>query len=150
VKGDRLPPAHHVARHCYGKKGLDFDETGKPIGVLPAAFHVDDDGVSVNWVEHYPGNFLEQLNATRRVIKETRNVDRKKHRLAILGVERIEQTGALNGAQFWAEHDPTCDPPEDRNPGHSLIKGLEVADGNQWQVLCSSIELVTFDCDPAT
>jgi hypothetical protein len=46
MKGDPLPPAHHVLRQCR-QRDLKIEPDGTIVGVYPDAFEPDDEGISV-------------------------------------------------------------------------------------------------------
>jgi hypothetical protein len=85
VKGDKLPPEHHVARHC-NPTDLFINGAGEPFAVKRSAFLPDADGVSVNWLEFFGGTRQHNVSGVRSVIKRQ---CRKSHRLAILSVGAI-------------------------------------------------------------
>jgi len=128
MKGDRVPAAHHVARHCSPNQ-LDRDEHNNPIGPTYEVFIPDGDGVSVTWLEFF-GNAREKcLQEVQHIINRTRSV-RASHRLAIISCDDITSAGASASPSriLWIEHDPISGEPEVENLAHSLIIGLRAED----------------------
>src|SRR5271170_7867554 len=94
LKGDRLPPTHHVARHCR-KNDLVIDpNTLAPSGVQECALVPDPDGLSSTWLEFFGGDRSHNLAGVRRVIGLT---PKPSNRLAVLNVGRIETAGNAVG-----------------------------------------------------
>jgi hypothetical protein len=56
LKGEEIPTTDHVALHCR-QRDLEVGDDGEPSGLRIDAFRVDDDGISVNWLEYKPGSF---------------------------------------------------------------------------------------------
>jgi hypothetical protein len=116
LKGDRLPPEHHVARHCR-KNDLVWDGTGIATGVLECALTPDAEGVSTTWLEFFGGARQHNLSEVKRC---QRLMPRSSNRLAVLNVGNIENVGSGVGAHVVEDpDDPPCPP---GNPAHALIK----------------------------
>jgi hypothetical protein len=118
VKGDLIPREDHVARHC---RVSDYFEDNGQIRVNGDAFEPDSDGVSVTWLEFFPGSRAEQLTEVSATIRATRTV-RQSHRLAIISVAAVIECRQTHGVDLAVEHDPITDPPS--NLAHCLIKGI--------------------------
>jgi len=116
LKGDRLLPQHHVARHC---RRNDLRWLGNiPVAVMESA--LDDpgpDGVSVTWMEHFGGDRRHQITEVRRQITASLT-PKGSNRIAIFNVGNVETAGSAAGAHVI--EDPIDDPPQ--NPAHALIK----------------------------
>jgi hypothetical protein len=65
VKGDLIPEEDDVVRHC--RLSDYYDPGNGDIRVNGDAFKPDADGVSVTWIEFFPGSREEQLAAAERV-----------------------------------------------------------------------------------
>lgn len=121
MRGDALPLEHHVLRHC--RKGDLKEQDGVIRGIFPDAFEADDDGISVTWIEYFAGTPGEQLSAARTAMGHGRTL-RESHRLAKLNVKTIVEAGRSIKRELSVIHDPIEQPPEEKNLGHSLIKGV--------------------------
>lgn len=86
------------------------------MGLHPTAFRVDEDGISVTWVQYFspPPPSLEQ--AAIAIKREL--ASKKSGILACSEVGRILDIANKLGIVASVEHDPQC-----TNYGHSLIKG---------------------------
>lgn len=126
MKGDRIPPAHEVARHCPPRE-LELDENRNPRAPTYEAFLPDADGVSVSWLDYFTGSRDERLRSVQQVINRTRIV-RASHRLAVISVGNIETISAENSREVRAEHDPIGEPPEKENLAHALVIGITPED----------------------
>lgn len=126
MKGDRIPIADHVGLHC---RRIDLevqpDETYG--GLKIDAFRVDNDGISVNWIEHEPGPFEECFEKTCCLFANTRSIG-PTHRCAIFKVDEIIRTAEASGRTVAVVHDPVDPPDPNPNPAHSLIKGCVCED----------------------
>lgn len=85
-------------------------------GVLPSAFKMSEDGISVSWVEYFlaPPPPLEQAAAA--IKREL--TPRKSGVLACAAVIRISEIAAKLGLNATVTHDPQA-----ANHGHALITG---------------------------
>jgi hypothetical protein len=119
VKGDEIPHTDHVALHCQ-TSDLEVGPDGKWSGLKIDAFRVDDNGISVNWVEQQPGSFEACFDRTCCLLARLRTV-RPKHACGIFKVGDIIQTAAASGRVVGVIHDPVEGPAP--NPAHSLITG---------------------------
>ncbi len=133
MKGDRIAePGHKLAR--FARRGeIDTHPNGE-IYITGAAFqwrrlNPDDLGVSVNWLDYFPGDRDAQLDAVRAAIHMSPNAG---DRLALLEIGAT--TAYLLAASQFAIvvlHDPTPPRPprySDEDPSHASIAGLP--DGN--------------------
>lgn len=119
MKGDPLPDADHVIRHCYGRSIERDPETLQPVGVTKEAFDDDDpDGLSVTWVEYFAASMDPERAAMEAVRASPRDI-RRSHRFGKFNVGRMRAAGRDADTLLSVEHDPIP-----TNPGHSLIKGL--------------------------
>lgn len=121
--GMALPDSDHVIRHISWNK-LQKDENDNILGILPQAFALrkNEDGLSVNWIEHFDGCHEERIAKT---IQELRNVISVKPRstFGVSTVQAIKQS-CRNAPKairivYW---------PNDNNVTHSLIRHLPVDD----------------------
>jgi hypothetical protein len=119
VKGDLIPEEDDVVRHC--RLSDYYDPGNGDIRVNGDAFKPDADGVSVTWIEFFPGSREEQLAEVSATIRTTRKV-RSSHRLAIISVGAVTECGQTYGVDLTVEHDPITNPPP--NLAHCLIKGI--------------------------
>jgi hypothetical protein len=124
MKGDEIPATDHVALHCQ-PSDLEFDSLGAPKGLKIDAFRLDEDGISVNWIEYEPGPFDQCLARTCRLLASIRNV-KGSHRCAVMNVGEIRQTGSIQQKTLNVVHDPIDGPPP--IPAHSLICGVTAQD----------------------
>jgi hypothetical protein len=126
VKGEEIPLTDHVALHCQPQH-LEVGPDGKWSGLSVDAFDVDDDGISVNWVEHDCGSgpFGECFERTCCTFARVRTL-RRSHACGILRVADIIQTAAACGRSVSVVHDPVEEPVP--NPAHSLIRGCVPGD----------------------
>jgi hypothetical protein len=144
MKGDELPPAHHVLRHC--RQGDLKVEDGTIRGVFPYAFEPDDDGISVTWMEFFGGLPVEQLIAARAAMDRGRRL-RESNRLAKLKVITILAAGAAVKKVLSVVHDPIEQPPERENLGHSLVQGIAADDDDLRNRIANSV--LPTDLEPA-
>ena len=70
-----LPHEHHVVRYVSYQR-TRRDENDRVVGILSEAFRLrpDEAGLSVTWVEHFPGEWNEALQAAVAAIRRTTNV----------------------------------------------------------------------------
>lgn len=122
-RGMTIPDLNHVMRHVPWSK-LHKDENDNILGILPQAFALRDgeDGLSVNWVEHYEGSFDEQIVKTVQDIRVTVKVGPK----GAFGVstviavkETCKNTTKSIKVVYW---------PNSKNPSHTLIRHLPAED----------------------
>lgn len=134
-KGDRLPPEHHVARHCR-KNDLDWNGN-TPIGILDCALTPDTDGVSTTWLEFFGSSDRKANMPHVRAAVTVFLTPKPSNRLAVLNVGNIESAGAAAGLALRVIEDP-FDVPPPGNPAHAL--GKEPADWHDQKVR----EAITF------
>jgi hypothetical protein len=118
MRGDLLPPAHHIGRHCR-HKDLIFTN-GSPTGVTEAAFEPkpdETDGLSANWLEFFRGDRPHNVAGVRSVTKL--NVKRS-HRIAILSVAAV--VSGHGSITLAVVEDPIEDIAPQTNAAHVLIK----------------------------
>lgn len=124
-QGMVIPDFNHVMRHVPWNK-LHKDENDNVLGILPQAFALKDgeDGLSVNWVEHYEGSHNEQIEKTVRAIRAVMDV-RPKSKSAfgvstVIAVkEACKNTTKAIRVVYW---------PNLNNPSHTLIQHLPAED----------------------
>jgi len=118
-KGQKLPPTDHVARHVPWQR-LRKDEDDNVLGVLPEAFRLrlGELGMSVNWLEHYPGDHRARIAA---VIGNLRvNLDiRPKSAFAIANVGALENCCKQSGSSVKIVYAPT-----NGIPSHALVRDM--------------------------
>jgi hypothetical protein len=118
VKGDPVPEAHHVARHC---RATDLIITnGVPTGVTEAAFQLrpdETDGLSAIWLEFFGNEHRHNVAGVRSVTKLT---VKRSHRIAILNVGQMTSLAPLAGLSVL--EDPVEDLAPHTNAAHVLIK----------------------------
>jgi hypothetical protein len=134
VRGDRLPPQHHVARHC--RKNDLIWSGAVATGILECALMPraqENDGLSSTWLEFFGGDRQHNMSGVRRHIGLT---PKQSNRLAVINVGNIETV--RNPAALYVIEDPYTDPPPG-NPAHALIK--EPANLQQDQKLREAIAL---------
>ena len=114
-----LPHDHHVARYVpYQRTRRDEDDN--VLGILAEAFRLrpGEQGLSVTWIEHFPGEWNEQLQAAVAAIRRTQKTGQKSA-FAWGLVGRIHQACAAKGHRVRIIHVP-----EAQNGGHSEIRQL--------------------------
>lgn len=126
LKGDAIPSDDHLAIHCQPSHFLETDAAGEAVSVSSAIFRVDDDGISTNWIEFAGTDFDGQFAGACLLLTSNRTV-RAKHRVGVLVVSDILETGTTAGTTLSAIHDP-LEPPIACNPGHALIVGVAADD----------------------
>lgn len=122
-RGMTIPDLNHVIRHVPWSKLLK-DENDTVLGILPQAFALRDgeDGLSVNWVEHYQGNFDEQIVKTVQDIRSAVKVGPKSAFgvSTVLAVKEVyKNTTKSIKVVYW---------PNLKNPSHTLIRHLPAED----------------------
>jgi hypothetical protein len=117
---------------------MEFDASGAPVGIIRDAFHVDDDGISTNWIEFNNGD----LAAACLLLASVR-VARKSHRVGVMNVGAVIDVGKENHKVLSAIHDPT-EPPEPPNPGHALLTGVVAGDTELLDQLALLVDLESF------
>jgi hypothetical protein len=122
-RGMVLPDPNHVVRHVPWNK-LQRDEHDNVVGFLPQAFALreNEDGLSVNWIEHFEGCHEERIVKTIQEIRKAINV-KPKSAFGVSKVGAIKQT-CRNAPKaikivYW---------PNDNNVTHSLIRHLPMDD----------------------
>jgi hypothetical protein len=118
-KGMQLPATDHVVRHVPWTR-LRKDEEDNVLGLLPEAFQLrpEELGLSVNWLEYYPGNRGDQIKAVAKDIRSGRGIGPKSG-FAIGNVGTLCTSCKDYGAPLKVVFSPTK-----RLLSHSLIKNL--------------------------
>jgi hypothetical protein len=124
LKGELIPRTDHVALHCQ-PSDFEVDPSGSLGGLKIDAFRVDEDGISVNWVQYISGTFEECIDRVTRLLASLRTV-RRTHRCAIINVGEIHMVGENHEKSIQVVHDPLEGPRP--NPAHSLICGEATED----------------------
>jgi hypothetical protein len=124
LKGEAIPPEHHLALHCQPAHLLERDENGQPSGVSWEVFRVDEDGISTNWIEFQGQKFDTGFAEACLLLTSTRTV-RRSHMVGVLRVVDVLAAGKVGGKTANAIHDPREIP---FNPGHALITGIAADD----------------------
>jgi hypothetical protein len=137
VKGDQIPDADEVLRHC---RSTDWSSDGRTEKVSGEAFIPDTDGVSVTWVQFFPGRRDEQLRAARAAIASGLKI-RQSHRFAVIGVGEVVHTGRQRGVQLNVAHDP-LQVGAIRNDAHCLILGIPIDDAMLLEALARKVQIV--------
>src|ERR1700730_15858920 len=120
MKGDPLPPDHHVARLCR-ISDLIFTTKGLATGVMETVFRprvsADDevDGLSAYWLEFFKGDRHHNIISVLSVLK---SVVKQKQCLIILNVGQLAALG------IQVVEDPIEELPPRTNAAHVLIRGL--------------------------
>lgn len=118
-KGQKLPATDHVARHVPWKR-LRKDEDDNVLGVLPEGFQLrpGELGMSVNWLEHYPGDHQARLAAVIGNLRANLDI-RPKSAFAIANVGALEHCCKQNGNSVKIVYAPT-----NRIPSHALVRDM--------------------------
>jgi len=123
---------------------VNFPVTGRTGCPDNAAFHVDDDGISSNWVEFGARSFAEGLEEVPKLLATLRCV-RKSRSCGVLNMGEFKGTGEAAGKPLTVVDDPV---EESRpNPGHALAKGVAPADGEVLQALTLLANFHSFGAD---
>lgn len=120
MKGDNLPPEHHVVRLVAFSR-LRKDEHSNPIGLNYEAFlrREIDDGLSVTWLEYFAGDKPAQTVAAIQAIRASAIKPGAKSGFAIGNV------GAIAAACKERQHKiRIIHSPEDDNKAHAEIRQL--------------------------
>lgn len=120
MKGQNLPRDHHVVRLVsHGK--LEKDEDGKPIGILFSAFQLRpaETGLSVTWMEYFPGTRGEQIASTIKAIRASTIKPSPQSGFAIGKVGAIADACTERNHKIRIVHWP-----EDDNKAHAEIRQL--------------------------
>jgi len=117
MKGDLLPPNHHIARLCQ-KTHLVYKED-KPVGVMETAFRArssEEAEVSAYWLEFYRGDYRQNILS---ILSTVKTQIRRNQRLAIINVSRLNTYG------IQVVEDPIYAPPPETNVAHVILRGIE-------------------------
>jgi hypothetical protein len=118
-----LPDEHHVMRHVKWKLLRKDDDGINAIGFLPQAFELGpkDEYLSVNWIEHGPGDWGTRIRDSVWGIRRARPSigGGGKSRYAIGNVRTIKEVCLRNTVRVRITHEP-----ETNNLGHSGIRRL--------------------------
>ena len=120
MKVHSLPPDDHVVRVVPFKK-LRTDENGNVLGVSHLAFErrVDEDGLSVTWLEYFAGSRAEALVAAVHALRASRFKPTARSGFAIGQVAAIKDKCAIYSAKIRIVHAPTDD-----NKAHAELRQL--------------------------
>ncbi|MGZ9108274.1 MAG: hypothetical protein ACXW4B_05580 [Micavibrio sp.] len=124
MRGDPLDPNHHVCRYC---KGTYVLENGEPSGeafLLDNAIPLEDNHISVNWLEYYLPDAEDraaQMRAIREAFTNKGYTVRASARFAILPVRDILENFPSASGDVAVLHWP-----EENDPSHSGIFNLPV------------------------
>ena len=114
VKGDEIPDEHSICRLI---KGIHYDaETQTVLGAAFFRTPQDDDGLSVNWLEHVDQDATAALVAILGVLRKKREV-KNSYRFVRWNVGEAGSKAAPEGGML-AEHDP--------------IEGVNAKTGVEW------------------
>lgn len=118
-KGQKLPATDHVARYVPWKR-LRRDEDDNILGVLPEAFQLrpGELGMSVNWLEHYPGDRQARLAAVIGNLRANLDI-RPKSVFASANVGALEHCCKQNGSSVKIVYAPT-----NGIPSHALVRDM--------------------------
>lgn len=110
-------------RHTSWTK-LQRDGDDNVVGILPQAFALRDgeDGLSVNWVEHYEGHFDEKIIRTIQDIRTVVKVGPK----SAFGVSTVQDIKAV--CKNTAKLIKVVYSPSLKNPSHTLIRHIPAED----------------------
>lgn len=122
-KGIKLPSTDHVARHVPWAR-LRKDEDDNVLGLLPQAFQLrpNELGLSVNWLEHYPGDHKARIQAVVSNLRANLDI-RPKSVFGIGNVGTLEICRDDNGTPVKILYAPTKG-----IPSHALIKDIHQDD----------------------
>jgi hypothetical protein len=118
-KGMKLPDQDEVMRYVPWSR-LRRDENENVIGVLPQAYamRLDEEGLSVNWLEHFQGDRQERINQSVAVFRATIEVGKKSaYAVGVVGV--VKQTALAQNRELKIVY---C--PEENNQAHSEIRKI--------------------------
>jgi hypothetical protein len=122
-KGMKLPSMDHVARHVPWTR-LRKDEDDNVLGLLPQVFQLrpDEPGLSVNWLEYYPGDHKARIHAVVNNLRANLDI-RPKSAFGIGNVSVLEKCCNGNGASVRIVYAPTKG-----IPSHALIRDMSQDD----------------------
>lgn len=124
-RGMALPDTDHVMRYVSWNR-LQKDGDDNIIGVLPHAFRLreNEDGLSVNWVEHYVGSHEERISQVVHELRATMDV-RPKSAFGLSMVKAIKQTCRNTPRAIKVVYSPTTN-----IPSHALVRHIPDEDMN--------------------
>lgn len=102
----RIGSDHHIARYCNPK-------TCQGGEISHRAFRLDDNGVSVNWLEYFQGSRESQIDRIRSDVSKQLDI-RENGRFAVLQIRSIESVFK----SMYVQHEPS-----ENNPSHAEIRG---------------------------
>lgn len=134
--GEDLPPEATVILHVSGGKTLPRPRPADcPCEHIDAdALRCDDDGISVTWVEFFPGDEREQLRAASLAMKGPLTI-RKSGVIARITVQKLLEAVSDESCDLRVVRDR-----QDHNEGHCLITGVSPADIGLLMVLADAFE----------
>jgi hypothetical protein len=119
VKITNLPNEDHVMRYVPWRKLLR-DEDNNVLGFLGEAFklRVDEEYLSVNWLEYFDGDRETKIQASVRTFRSTLTVGTKSA-FGVGNVDKIKEICHARGATVRIVYEPTDD-----NLSHSAIRRI--------------------------
>jgi len=102
----RIGPDHHIARYC-------SPITCQGGEISHKAFRLDDNGVSVNWLEHFQGPREIQIDRIRNDVSKQLDI-KENGRFAVLKIRVVESVYK----PMFVQHEPS-----ESNPSHAEIRG---------------------------
>jgi len=139
VTGDTVPDTDHVSRLF---RNSQFDDNE----LQPSAFVLspnDDDGLSVNWLEHASTSHRTALDAILAAARTKRTV-KPNERFAVMNVGRALEEAHNKCPELAIEHDPESPPRTDwTDETHSLIKNMTSGNNMAVAEILAEIAAVT-------
>ena len=120
MKGQNLKPEHHVVRYVqFGKLRTDGD--GNIVGINYDAFlrRPQDDGLSVTWLEYFPGDRNAQIVGAVHAIRASKMNPKPKSGFAVGKVAAIADACEARQHKIRIIHWP-----EDDNKAHAEIRQI--------------------------
>lgn len=115
MKYEKLPGSDHVIRQISPSRLIQND-AGEIVGIFPEAFEkIQPDGLSVTWLEFWPGNEFQRPFAAKAATEAAR--PSKNAGYACGNVAAVLETIEKAGQTGRVLHDPMPN-----NRGHALVK----------------------------
>ena len=124
MKGDSVPPAHHVLRYV---GGIHFDEDTEGNTVINGAGFIakphEDNKPSCNWLEYLSGNLEQQIQRIRDTARIQYGATARLARLNVGCIIREVANGTESCLELMVIHDPldVDDEYPIADPSHALI-----------------------------
>ena len=120
MKGQKLPPEHHVVRYVPWSK-LRKDENDNVLGVLGEAFRLreTEKGLSVTWLEYFEGDRPAQVIKSVKAIRASNLRPGGKSGFAIGEIAAVTTACAERKHKIRVVHEP-----EDDNKAHASVRRL--------------------------